>query len=229
MAFVKTVTWLKECKKLRELTFAEFSGASGLVTSILSENCIHLTSLEYESHGFPDTENFLPALASQTSLQFLCLKEADCTGDYETTKRIDILVECLSNLVNLKELHTSKMSDNFSNLHIVQLANNLPKLEVWSTSGCKLTDRIWDAVASLRSLRTLDFGAQTIFTVNGILDFIEKLGPGNRGLFLNVRNSKKDFSTDRQMLIQEMIDRKVGGEFDFCYERGICSHHWCKS
>lgn len=221
MAFLETVAWLKECKKLRDLTFAEFSGASGLLTSILSENSIRLTSLEYESRGFPDTENFLPALASQTSLQFLCLKEADCTGDYETTKTTNILVECLSNLVNLKELHTSKMFDNFSNLHIVQLASSLPKLEVWSTSGCELTDYIWDEVASLRSLRTLDFGAQTIFTVNGILDFIEKLGPGNRGLFLNVRNSKKNFSREKQML---MIDRKVGGEFDFCYDRGICSH-----
>lgn len=220
IASVETVAWLKACKKLRNLTFAEFSGASTLLAPILLENSIRLTSLAYKSHRFSDIEKLLPALASQTSLQFLCLKEIDFMGD--TEKRANTLVKCLSNLVNLTELHTSKMYGDFTNWHIFQLASSLPKLEVWSTSGYELTDRIWGGVASLRSLRTLIFDAQTIFTFGGILNcFVEQLGPGNRGLFLNVRNSGRNFSRKEQNLIQERINQKVGGEFDFCYERGI--------
>lgn len=219
-AFLEMVAWLKACKKLRNLIFAEFSGSSALLARVLLENSICLTSLEYESHRFSDIEKLLPALASQTSLQFLCLKEIDFLGDSE--KRANALVKCLSNLVNLTELHTSKMCSAFTNWHIFQLASSLPKLEVWSTSGYELTDRIWGGVASLKSLRTLIFDSQTIFTVNGILyRFVEQLGPGNRGLFLNVRNSGRNFSRKEQNLIQERINQKVGGEFDFCYERGI--------
>lgn len=46
--FLETVAWLKECKQLRILTFRSFSGAYTLMTHILSNDCIHFTSLECE-------------------------------------------------------------------------------------------------------------------------------------------------------------------------------------
>lgn len=193
------------------------------MTSIFLENSIHLTSLQYKGSGFPYTVKFLAAMANQTSLQFLRLEEENMDNDdldeYDL-EGIEILVDSLSKLGNLTDLHASEMFDCFSDLEVVRLASSLPKLEVWSTNGAGLTDAIWDAVVSLKSLRRLVFGAYTIFTVGGVLDFIEKLGPGNKGLFLDMRHSNRDFSWMNQKWIEERIAKRVGGEFDFNFQGG---------
>lgn len=217
--FLKIIAWLKECRQLKILAFTNFPSATALMASIFFENNIQLTSLKYEGEVFPDTKRFLPALANQTSLRFLSLQESEDVKAWEPGAA-SVLAECLSKFVNLKDLRVSEMSENFSNRHIVRLARSLPELEVWSANGDLLDDGIWGAVASLRSLRRLNFCAPTVFTVDGILDFIDKLGPGNKGLFLDVRNSARKFSWKKQKLIQERITEKVGGEFDYYYKRG---------
>lgn len=220
-AFLETVAWLKECKKLRTLAFAEIPSATALLIPILLENSIHLTSLECECFGLPDTKKFHQALANQTSLQTLWLK-GDGDVDEFTLGRPDVLVDSLSSLVNLTDLRLTEVSDAFDDQHIVQLANSLPKLEVWSTSGYRLTDAIWGAVASLKSLRRLDLNALTIFTAYGIVDFIDKLGTGNKGLVLAVMNADMDseLSPREQKLIETRIARKVEGRFEFGMSRG---------
>ncbi|MCJ1267316.1 hypothetical protein MMC22_007201 [Lobaria immixta] len=215
-AYLEIINWLKECKKLRILAFSKLFSAPSLMAPILLEESIHLTSLEYESYDFPDSKKFHQALANQTSLQSLWLK-----GDTDEGDVSDTLVESLSNLVNLTDLRLREVSDTFSDRHILQLANSLPKLEVWSTSGYGLTDAILGAVASLRSLRRLDIGALTSFTADGILGFVERLGPGNKGLILAVMNADMDseLSGPEQELIQERIARKVEGRFEFTLSR----------
>ena len=101
----------------------------------------------------------------------------------------------------------------------MRLASSLPKLEVWSISG-ELHDDIWDAVASLRSLRRLEFSAVTYFMADGILDFIEKLEMGNTGLVLDVMNSKSKLSWVEQGLIRGKITAEIRGEFKFSHNRG---------
>lgn len=84
--------------------------------------------------------------------------------------------------------------------------------------GCSLTDAIWNEVATLRSLRRLELEVLLMsFTVNGILDFIEKLGPGNKDLVLSVKDGNKnsEFSRAEQDLIQEMIAKKVQGSYTY--------------
>ena len=218
-AFLETVAWLKECKQLRVLAITNLSiDDTVLMMPILLDSSIRLISFEYDGVGFSDTEYFLPALANHTSLQFLCLKERIGTGVWNINAT-DVLVDSLTKLVNLTFLDVSDMVDNFSDSHIVQIANSLPKLEVWSTSGDVLSDTIWESVASLRSLRRLEFSATTIFTVNGILDFIKKLGPSNRCLFLDVGNPVTDISIEEVQLIQEKFT-EVGGMFNSAIKMG---------
>ena len=93
----------------------------------------------------------------------------------------DILVESLSELVNLTNLHFL-WAENFEDQHIMRLISCLPKLEVWSTIGSWLTVAIWDKCASLKSLRTLDLDGVAVFTADGVLGFIESSGPGKKGL-----------------------------------------------
>lgn len=217
-AFLETVAWLKGCKKLRILAFTKFFSAAALMTPILLENDIRLTSLEFEGFAMQDAKKLHQALVNQTSLQSLWLK-----GDVdEMATEADLIVESLSKLVNLTDLHMTETSEYFIDRHIVQLASSLPKLEVWSTSGYGLTDAIWGEVASLRSLRKLDITAFTSFTADGILDFVRNLRPGNQGMVLAVMNADVDsaLSVADQELIQETIAQKVGGRFEFTLSRG---------
>lgn len=215
--FLETVAWLKRCKKLRVLAFTKFFSAPSLMTPILLENSIRLTSLGYEGFAVRETENFYQALANQTSLQSLYLK-----GHLDAPET-DVVVESMSKLVNLTDLHLREVSEYFGDRHIMQLASSLPKLEVWSTSGYQLTDAIWAQVASLRSLRRLDLNALTSFTADGILEFIEELGPGNKGLVLAVMNADtdSDLSLEEQDLIQDTIAQNVEGRFEFTLSRGV--------
>lgn len=223
--FRETVAWLRECVKLRFLGFTNFFSGPSLLALVLLENSIRLTSLEYAGFVLRDSKDFHQALANQTSLQSLCLK-----GDVDeyALDAVDMLVESLSKLVNLTDLRLREISDFFVDHHIIQLARSLPKLEFWTTSGFQLTDCIWDGVATLRSLRRLDLSASTSFTADGILKFIGKLRPGNKGLVLAVMNAEMDseLSPMELSLIRDAFARKVEGRFEFTLSRGESQHHW---
>lgn len=205
--FLEMVAWLKECKKLRKLTFTTFFGAPALMIPLLLDNSIRLTLLKYEGFVTRDTKKFHQALANQTSLRSLWLKENVRKNALEP----DVLIESLSKLVNLTELHLGETSNSFVDHQVVHLAGKLPKLEVWSTSGYRLTDAIWGTIATLRSLRRLEFGTLMTFTTDGILDFIEKLGPGNRGLILSL--SRSTIPSAKRKVIQKIIAQKIDGKF----------------
>lgn len=206
---LETVAWLKECKKLRILAFS-----TGKINSLPFQNSIRLTSLHCGGPGLWENKEFNQALANQTSLQSLWLEGGAVKDALET----DVLVDSLTKLVNLTSLRLGEMSKSFVDRHIVQLAGSLPKLKVLSTGGSILTDAIWDDVATLKSLRTLDLSALTSFTSNGILGFIEKLGPHNKGLVLSVIKvdvKRNTLSCAEKKLIQEMMDKKINGRFEY--------------
>lgn len=226
--FLEMVAWLKECKKLRNLIFAQFFSASALMAPILLDNSIQLTSLHYESLVMRNTKEFHQALANKTSLHSLVLARALDEGAVEVFRwqgrwflgdldedavDADNLIESLSKLVNLTILRLPWITNSFEDRHIIQLARRLSKLEVWSTSGYGLTDKIWDEVASLRSLRRLTLSALARFTADGILDYIEKVGPGNKGLVLSMTSLEK-ISYAKQVVIQKKIFKKVQGSFN---------------
>ncbi|MCJ1423974.1 hypothetical protein MMC29_001861 [Sticta canariensis] len=211
-AFLEMVAWLKECKKLRILALKKFF-TSPVIAPFFLDETIHLTSLEYEVYGNRDITEIHQALANQTSLQRLWFKVC-ANNDVHV---VDGLVESSSKLVNLTDLRLTATSSALLDRHIVQLARSLTKLAVWSTCGGRLTDAIWGEVSTLRSLRVLDIYASTSFTTNGIVGFIEKLGPGNKGLALSVVQAERrsDLLGTEQELIQETIAKKAQGSFEF--------------
>ena len=216
--FQDIVAWLRQCKKLRSVTFRDLQGGQDLMTSILLEDSIHLTSLELKGYIMADSHEFHQALANQPTLQELLLHgETDEAGDGVAT-----LVESLSQLANLTELRLQDISDYFTDEVISRLARSLPKLEGWWTSGWGVTDAVWRDIASLKSLRRLDLAATSRFTSNGILDFIFGLGPGNKGLVLAIMMADVDcnLSDEEQAMIRETIANQVDGRFEFQLQRG---------
>lgn len=205
----KMFAWLKKCTKLRILTFIGFCKPDW-IAPILSEKSILLTSLEYEYSDMRHAETLFQALANQSSLQSLQLTGYTRPCPVEA----DVLMNSISKLVNLTHLHLERVCESMVDRHIVQLAGSLPKLEVWSGSAFGLTDAIWGGVASLKSLQGLHLFGLVRFTRDGILDFIEKLGPGNKGLILSGMYAW-DLSWDDRALIRETMVKKVQGRFEF--------------
>lgn len=217
--FLEVIAWLQECKGLDSVTFRKFPSAPAIMTPLLLENDIHLTKLEVEGYSMKDSRDFHQALAHQESLERVWLK-----GDGEEVVRddLDVLVDALSKLRHLKDLRLRDVSDYFRDEHIRQLARSLPELEEFFTSGYGITDTIWNDVASLKFLRKLDLNAMTSFTLDGILEFISKLGPGNKGLLLAVMMADADsnLTDEEQTLIRETLAAKVEGRFEFTLMRG---------
>lgn len=213
---LEAVAWLTGCKKLRNISFAGFSSSVArsvdFMTPILSENSIRLTSFKYDSYNNGDAGRIHQALTSQASLQTLWLKAHLSKNSPET----EALVESLCKLVNLTDLRLSESNGSIFDQHILQLARSLPKLQIWETSGYKLTDAIWDELAPLRSLQRLVIGNLSNFTTKGILDFIKNLRSSNKNLELYVPRASTicKISGKEQELIQETIFKKIAGKFE---------------
>ena len=216
--FLEIVAWLCQCKALRSISLSNLLSAPALLTPVLLESDIHLTNLVLEGYMMSDSRNFHGALAQQTSLQDLWLKGESS----DNPEDVDLLVESLSKLENLTDMRLQDVSDNFQDKHFCILAKSLQRLEVWESTGFAITDAIWSDMASMKSLRRLEFNALTRFTSNGIMDFILNLDLGNDGLLLNVSMQDVDFdlSEEDQFMIKETIASKVDGRFEFMLLRG---------
>lgn len=216
--FLEVVTWLCQCKRLRTISLYNLLSAPALLTPVLLENNIHLTKLALEGYSMSESRDFHRALSQQTSLQDLWLKGESS----DNLEDVDLLVESLSKLENLTDMRLQDVSDYFLDKHFCTLATSLQKLEVWESSGYAISDDIWSDMASMKSLRRLEFNGQTRFTSFGIMDFILNLGPGSNGLLLNIAMQDVDYNLtdEEQSMIKETIASKVDGRFDFMLFRG---------
>ncbi|KAI9786190.1 MAG: hypothetical protein M1839_007600 [Geoglossum umbratile] len=215
-------TWLRGCKKLQNVSLVRMRHSSEIVKPVLLENDIKLLKLELEGYKIANSKELYQALTNHTSLRSLKLK-----GDGSDASRadVDILVECLAKLTNLRDLQLRDVSDNFDDADICRLVCDLNELQVFWTSGYGISDEVLPALVKPK-LRSLLFNAMTVFTIEGIQNFIWSLDPEqNKGLALSVLNADPDsYLTDiEQGLICTSMMEKVGGWFEFFLNRDIDS------
>lgn len=217
--FLEVIAWLRECTKLKSITFQKFLSGPAILTPVLLGNNMHITKLEVTDYITSNARDFHQALAHQKSLRSIVLK-----GDAEGCE-IEPLVEALSQLPHLTELRLSNLSDFFVDYHICKLAQNLRELEELWISGWGITDAIWADISNLRSLRRLDINALSNFTLDGLLEYISRLGAGNWGLALAVMMADPEtaLSEEEQFLVRETLAAKVEGRFDYTLARGEVS------
>lgn len=208
------VAWVKQCKNLHAISFTRFRNSFAIATPLLLDNTIPLTRLEIEGDPMQDCMEFYRALAFKTSLKALSLAG---DADEQGIDVAELLLASLCKLVNLEDLCIKDASDFFGNEAIMELARSLPKLESLWSSGFGFGDAIWDDIASLKSLRKLEFYALTEFTAQGIYKFISKLGPGNKGFFLGILMEDPEYNLlpDEVSHIREMLMEKLDGKFEF--------------
>lgn len=164
---------------------------------------------------------FHRALAQHTSLRSLHLKGR---GDDPAIglEGYDILVASLCHLENLTDLHLEGIFDFFSDKHICELVRNLTTLEVLVTGGWGITDAVLVELRLLSYLKALQFNAVTRFTLQGIIEFVLALGPGNISFALSVLKSEiaHDLAAQERQLITETLATQVRGSFHFMSMRG---------
>lgn len=221
--FSEVVQWLRNCTKLRSLSISKFASAANLVVPLLLEESIRLRSLEISNYVVKDNRSFHQALSCHEDLRSLFL-----AGDAEGMFRddADIMLDSLCSLKNLRELELRGVSDYLNEDHITTLAANLTQLEDLYITGNQVTDRVLPRVAGLKSLKSITFGAMSLFSLEGLLEFIDGLGPGNSGIEVYVAmaepqttNHYRPLSEDEQSLIRDQLASKVDGRFEYVLYR----------
>jgi hypothetical protein len=218
------VEWLKQCTKLREVSFQDFVSAPDILAPVLSEEGIELEDLQIGAkddcmYVLREHQEFHAAIGLQTKLQSLHLK-AD-PDPLEPVAR-NQLCEALCELQDLRYLHLIRSSDYFQDDQLQLLAENLLNLEDLLVSGWLLTDQSLNALSNLGNLKSVTFNGLSVFTADGLLDLIDKLGPGNRGLAISIDMASLDgaLSSEEQDLIRDTLATKVQGRFEYQLVRG---------
>ncbi|KAL3488731.1 hypothetical protein BJX62DRAFT_171904 [Aspergillus germanicus] len=209
----KVTEWMCSCKKLKRLELRNFMKDDDLLTSILREQDIRLTTLSFAGYLLVSSGDFLASLGYQQSLEYLYLRGEGSEFPLDN----DNLVRAVGELTNLRELELKDVSDWFTMDHVMSLTPFLPKLERLWISGEAFNDSVWDAFSCLPKLKSLVIYAMSNFTADGVIDFITRLGPENRGFSLSILNaiSGVNFPDETQAMIREILAEKLQGSFDF--------------
>lgn len=218
------IEWLKQCTRLREVNLNNFISAPDILAPVLSEEGIDLEDLQISGkddcmYVLREHQEFHAAIGLQTKLQSLFLK-AD-PDPLEPVAR-NQLCEALCELTDLRYLHLMRSSDYFQDDQLQLLGENLLKLEDLLVGGWLLTDRTLTTLSNLGNLKSVTFNGLSVFTADGLLDFIDKLGPGNRGLALSIDMASLDgaLSGEEQDLVRDTLATKVQGRFEYQLVRG---------
>ena len=216
--FVEVVAWLSSCTKLRDLTVKRFYDGPGLLAQVLPSPDLKLAKLSLEGYLVrnPNSRLFHTALADQKTLESLWLKGS---GEDTTPDDLEVMVEGLNSLSNLKALVLKDVSDEFDEGHIISLALSLPQLEELWTSGGVVSSHPLRLLSQMWQLKSLTLYAMTQFTCDEIIDFLGRLDPRRQKGF-NLSLMAADpiqgyLSETEQDLIREFIKSTLDGGFDF--------------
>ncbi|EGP89757.1 uncharacterized protein MYCGRDRAFT_67873 [Zymoseptoria tritici IPO323] len=224
--YLDILGWLKSCNNLKDVSFTNIVSAPDLLLPVLLNSEVQLEKLQINApiegamYVVQNHPEFHQALRNQRTLSSLLLR-AD--PDPPTRDDIETLVNSVCALGDLRELSLTRISDYFTDEHIQLLTDHLSNLEDLYVGGYAVTDAIWPSVAKLQNLRTVTFSGISKFTENGILDFIDRLGDGVRGILLSIENADPDapISEDSQELIRDVMATKLDGRFEYQLLRGM--------
>ncbi|KAL2834403.1 hypothetical protein BDW59DRAFT_137791 [Aspergillus cavernicola] len=205
--------WIRSCKNLKRLELRRFLDDAELLSQVLTDDTIHLSTISFAGYNLLRPGRFPDALGSHQSLQTLYLRGEGSPAPEDNTR----LIDSLSKLTDLTDLELKDVSDWFSMDNVMNLTPFLPHLERLWISGETFDDSIWPAFLCLPMLKSLSIYAPSNFTATEVIEFLLQLGPGNKGLNLSILNavSPTDISDDAQGMIQEVLDERLQGSFDF--------------
>jgi hypothetical protein len=223
--FLEMIDWLRKCEDLHALSFTKFASAPAVVAPLLLEEKIHLRRLEIDWYIPKDHKTFHQALPHQkSSLQYLSL-----SGDTEGMFRddLDILVDSLKQLTELRVLKLMLVQELFQDEHIISVVSRLEQLEELYITGMELKDEVLACVGQLKNMRSVLFAGISKFTTDGLLEFVSRLGPGNQGIRVIIDMADPDtlLSDEEVALVRESLAEKVMGTLEYTPWRGKSRSH----
>ena len=217
--FLETVDWLCNCRSLRNVILTGVLAAPAIMTPVLLQHKIQLRELDIDSYILKDCRIFHQALVHQrSSLRFLSL-EGDTDGMFRDD--VDTLVDSLRQLTALKALRLL-LGEVLHDEHIADIIDGLSQLETLYITGMQMNDGLLESIGSLGELRSVTFAGISKFTTDGLLEFVSRLGPGNRGIRVMVDWADPEtLLSDKEVeLIRTKLAEKVGGNLDYTPFRG---------
>ncbi|KAI4727722.1 hypothetical protein E4T49_04506 [Aureobasidium sp. EXF-10728] len=183
------VEWLKQCTKLREVNLTYFVSAPDILAPVLSEEGIDLEDLQINAK-----DDCMYALREHQEFHAAIglqtkLQSLLLKADPDPLEPVarNQLCESLCELRDLRYLKLTRSSDYFQDDQLQLLGENLLNLE------------------------------DLLVSADGLLDFIDKLGPGNRGLAISIDMASLDaaLSSEEQDLVRDTLATKVQGRFEY--------------
>ncbi|KAB8267343.1 hypothetical protein BDV30DRAFT_244399 [Aspergillus minisclerotigenes] len=210
--------WIRSCKALQRLELRRFMDDTLLLAQILPEKSLRLSSLSLAGYSIQNAHLFHEALHHQQSLQYLDLNGIGS----DQPEHNEPLFQAISKLNNLRELDLYGVANGFTADDVMALTHFLPHLEKLLTGGKYFRDNVWNAFIRLPKLKNLMILGRSEFSAKGILDFINQLGPGNRGFSLSILDPTSDTDIDDMTAhyIRDVPISKFDGLFDFATVSG---------
>ncbi|CAO2647817.1 Nn.00g087390.m01.CDS01 [Neocucurbitaria sp. VM-36] len=212
--FLEMVAWLRKCESLQRLSFSKLQSGAAIITPVLLEHNIKLISLEIDAYSLKDHKTFHQALVhQQSSLKYLSLS-GDTDGMFRDD--LDILVDSLKQLHELRDLKLI-LPEILRDEHIIAIIGNLILLEDLYVSGLELNDIVLDSLAGLPSLRNVTLSGISKFTIEGLVDFVNRLGSGNQGIRVTIDMADPDtlLPEDSLNVVRDCLTEKTGGTLEY--------------
>jgi len=218
-AFLEIVAWLSKCENLQHVSFNKLQSGAAIITPILLEHKIQLSNLEIDSYILKDHKTLHQALVHQrSSLRCLSLS-GETDGMFRDD--LDILVDSLKQLTDLRKLWLL-LPEVLRDEHVIVIAKDLALLEELYVSGLELNDIVLESVGSLPHIRNVTLSGISKFTLDGLLDFVSRLGVGNQGIRLTIDMADPEtlLSDEEQSVVREVLTQKAGGTLEYMALRG---------
>lgn len=217
--FLEIIAWLRKCQNLQRLGFTKLLSGAAIATPILLEENIRLSQLEIDYYTLKEHKTLHQALVHQrSSLRHLSL-HGDTDGMFRDD--LDILVDSLKQLHQLRDLKLI-LTEVLQDEHLVSIIRNLALLEDLYVSGLELNDVVLNTLATLPNLRSVTLSGISKFTLNGLLDFVSRLGPGNSGIRVTIDMADPDtlLSDESVNIVRECLVENTGGTLEYLPLRG---------
>ncbi|EPE10990.1 hypothetical protein F503_06085 [Ophiostoma piceae UAMH 11346] len=176
-SFADTVVWLGDCKELTDLKLRNVPGASRLLERVFKSANVQLKALDLTLIDADEEDdakiNFYKSLGKQEKLETFILRSDDVMLDYASVEHTQ-LINSMSKWRDLKVLDV--MQTNLLEGDLEVLAASLENLEEISFDGDLMGDSVLESLLKMRKLKTVNITAGTVFTVEGLLAFINQLG-----------------------------------------------------
>jgi hypothetical protein len=217
--FLEVIDWLRKCKNLQHLVFPRLQSGAAIATPVLLEHDIRLTHLEMDNYTLKDHKTFHQALVhQQSSLKYLSLS-GETDGMFRDD--LDTLVNSLKQLHELRDLKLL-LPEILKDEHLITIISSLTLLEDLYVSGLELNDAFLDSVASLPNLRSVTLSGISKFTLDALLDFVARLGPGNAGIRVTIDMADPDTMLPEESVsvVRDCLVEKTGGMLEYMALRG---------